>query len=163
MMIKILITGGTIDKQYDTINGQLVFQEPRMEELVKQSRCTLPLSMEKVMLVDSLHMSDDDRQAILKKCESLEEEKIIVTHGTDTMVETARLLGGSVRGKTVVLFGAMVPHAFGDSDALFNFGTAVAAVQAMPHGVYITMNGMIFPWDKVRKDRGRGVFERIDA
>lgn len=163
MRIKIVITGGTIDKVYDKIGGQLVFQKTHLNDLIEQARCTVPVSYEEIMLKDSLVMSGRDRVLIRDACAGFTEDRIIVTHGTDTIVETASLLGRTVKDKTIVLFGAMVPYAFGNSDALFNFGTAVAAVQTMPPGAYITMNGHVFSWDKVWKNREEGYFEFKDG
>jgi len=157
--LRILITGGTIDKEYNPLTGELTFAESHLHNILNQVRCKTRAVLEEVMLKDSLQMVDADREEILKRCSHCPESKIIVTHGTDTMVETARVLGGRVKGKTVVLVGAMVPYAFGSSDALFNLGCAFAAVQALPPGVYITMNGKIFTWDKVRKNKESGEFE----
>ena len=159
--IQIVVTGGTIDKVYDKIEGQLVFQKTMVESLLKQARCRVPVGLTKVMLKDSLHMSDGDRELVLAAVRKLRAQRVIVTHGTDTMAETARVLGRAGLKKTVVLFGAMIPYAFGNSDAVFNFGTAVAAVQTLPPGVYLTMNGRVFAWDNVRKNRKDGVFETV--
>jgi L-asparaginase len=158
-IIRILITGGTMDKEYDPLTGELTFAESHLSNILNQVRCKVRVVLEGVMLKDSLQMTGEDRQRILKKCMDSPENKIIITHGTDTMVETAHVLDNHVKGKTVVLVGAMVPYAFGASDALFNLGCAFTAVQALPHGVYITMNGKIFPWDNVRKNRESGEFE----
>jgi L-asparaginase len=157
--IRILITGGTMDKEYDPLTGELTFSKSHLSNMLNQVRCKIRFVLEEVMLKDSLQMMSEDREEILKKCVECLENKIIVTHGTDTMVETARVLGDNVKGKTVVLVGAMIPYAFGASDALFNLGCAFSAVQALQQGVYITMNGKIFPWDKVRKNRKSGEFE----
>ncbi len=159
--IRILITGGTIDKEYDSLTGELTFSRSHLLNMLHQVRCKVTFILEEVMLKDSLQMMSEDRQEILKKCVNCPENKIIVTHGTDTMVETARVLGSNVKGKTVVLVGAMIPYAFGASDALFNLGCAFSAVQALEPGVYITMNGEIFDWDNVRKNRESGEFEEI--
>lgn len=159
--IQIVITGGTIDKVYDKIEGQLVFQKTMIEAMLAQSRCRVPVGLTKVMLKDSLHMDDEDRDQVLEAVRRLRTRQVIISHGTDTMVETARVLGRAGLAKTVVLFGAMIPYAFGNSDALFNFGSAVAAVQTLPPSVYVTMNGRVFDWDNVRKDRKAGVFEEI--
>ena len=159
--IKILITGGTLDKEYDPITGELTFPKSHLSNMLNQVRCKVKFVLEEVMLKDSLQMTSEDREEILKKCIDCLENKIIVTHGTDTMVETTRILGKNVRGKTIVLVGAMIPYAFGASDALFNLGCAFSAVQALPQGVYITMNGEIFTWDNVRKNKESGEFEEI--
>ncbi len=159
MTVKILLTGGTIDKEYDKIHGQLVFTKSHIREMIEQARSRLETSVATHMLKDSLQMDMKDRLEIADKCSSFKENKVIITHGTDTMVETANLLAEKIQDKTIVLFGAMIPYSFGNSDALFNFGTALAAVQSLPAGVYITMNGIIFPYDNVRKNKAEGYFE----
>jgi L-asparaginase len=160
-IIRILITGGTIDKEYDPLTGELTFSKSHLSNMLRQVRCKLTFILEEVMLKDSLQMKSEDREEILEKCVNCPEDKIIVTHGTDTMVKTARVLGNNVKGKTVVLVGALIPYAFGASDALFNLGCAFSAVQALAPGVYITMNGEIFDWDNVRKNKESGEFEEI--
>ncbi len=159
--IRILITGGTLDKEYDPLTGELTFPKSHLSNMLNQVRCKVKFVLEEVMLKDSLQMTSEDREEIMKKCMDCLENKIIVTHGTDTMVETTRILGKNVRGKTIVLVGAMIPYAFGASDALFNLGCAFSAVQVLPQGVYITMNGEIFTWDNVRKNKESGEFEEI--
>ena len=159
--IRILITGGTIDKEYDPLTGELTFPKSHLSNMLNQVRCRVRFVLEEVMLKDSLEMRDKDREEILKKCTHCSENRIVITHGTDTMVETARLLGDKVKGKTVVLVGAMIPYAFGASDALFNLGCALSAVQALQAGVYITMNGKSFFWNNVRKNRESGEFEEM--
>jgi len=159
--IRILITGGTIDKEYDLLTGELRFSKSHLSNMLNQVRCKAKVILEEVMLKDSLQMMNEDREEILKKCIDCSEDKIIVTHGTDTMAETAQALGNHVKGKTVVLVGAMIPYAFGASDALFNLGCAFSAVQALQRGVYITMNGKIFRWDNVTKNRESGEFEEL--
>ncbi len=159
--IRILVTGGTIDKEYDPITGELTFAKSHLSNMLNQVRCKAKFVLEEIMLKDSLQMRDEDREEILKRCVHCSESEVIITHGTDTIVETARFLGKSVRGKTVVLVGAMIPYAFGASDALFNLGCAFSAVQALQPGVYITMNGKIFPWDNVRKNKESGEFEEL--
>jgi L-asparaginase len=159
--IRILISGGTIDKEYDPLSGELIFSKSHLLNMLNQVRCKITFILEEVMLKDSLQMTLEDREEILKKCVSCGENKIIVTHGTDTMTETARVLGTHVKGKTVVLVGAMIPYSFGASDALFNLGCAFSAVQALQQGVYITMNGKIFNWDNVRKNKQSGEFEEL--
>ena len=159
--IRILITGGTIDKEYDPITGELTFAKSHLSNMLNQVRCKAKFVLEEIMLKDSLQMRDGDREEILRRCVHCSEGEVVITHGTDTMVETARFLGKSVKGKTVVLVGAMIPYAFGASDALFNLGCAFSAVQALQPGVYITMNGKIFPWDNVRKNKESGEFEEL--
>ncbi len=161
MAIRLFITGGTFDKDYDEIHGRLHFQDTHIHEMLKLGRCRLDVAVRTLMMVDSLDMSDDDRRLILENCRGAAEERIVVTHGTDTMAETARVLGQAGLPKTVVLTGAMVPYAFGSSDGLFNLGSALSFVQALPHGVYVAMNGRCFPWDNVGKNRALGVFEPL--
>jgi len=161
MPIKILITGGTFDKEYNEINGTLYFKDTHLPEMLKLGRCRLEINLRTVMMIDSLDMTDADRQIILENCKKSSEDKIVITHGTDTMVETAKVLGENINDKTIVLTGAMIPYAFGSSDGLFNLGSALSFVQALPHGVYIAMNGKYFTWDNVRKNRDRGEFEEI--
>jgi L-asparaginase len=160
-VIRILVTGGTFDKQYDEISGRLYFHETHLPEMLRLGRCRVPVAIETVMLVDSLQMKDDDRRRILERCRNCEESRIVVTHGTDTMVETAAALAVGHLGKTIVLTGAMVPYAFGSSDGLFNLGSALSFAQVLPPGVYIAMNGTRFTWDNVRKNRETGVFEAV--
>jgi L-asparaginase len=157
--IRVIVTGGTFDKAYDEIKGVLAFKESHLPEILKLTRVTVPVHIELNQLIDSLEMQDENRRSVLAACERAEEGRIVITHGTDTMAETARLIGPAGLPKTIVLTGAMVPYQVQGSDALFNFGTAFAAVQLLPRGVYIVMNGRAFAWDRVRKDRSRGVFE----
>ena len=159
MAIRLFITGGTFDKTYDEITGRLVFQDTHVQEMLQLGRCRLDVSVRTLMMVDSLEMTDADRQLVLENCRSAAEERIVVTHGTDTMTDTARVLGEAGLAKTIVLTGAMVPYAFGSSDGLFNLGSALSFVQALPHGVYVAMNDRCFPWDDVTKNRQLGVFE----
>ncbi len=161
MPIKILVTGGTFDKEYNEINGTLYFKDTHINEMLRLGRCRLETSLRTVMMIDSLEMTEADRQLILEHCKKSPENKIVITHGTDTMVETARVLAHGLAGKTIVLTGAMIPYAFGSSDGLFNLGSALSFVQALPPGVYIAMNGKYFTWDNVRKNRERGEFEEI--
>jgi len=160
-MIVLFVTGGTFDKDYDEIMGKLVFRETHVNEMLKIGRCKEPVRIKTLMLVDSLDMSDEQRRFIVEECRGCEEDKIVITHGTDTMTETAKLLGQSIDNKTIVLTGAMRPYVFGSSDGLFNLGCAIAFVQSLPHGVYITMNGRCFSWDNVRKVREKGEFETL--
>ena len=163
MTIRILVTGGTIDKEYNRLNGELTFTETHLPKMLEQVHCTLDVQIESVSLVDSLFMREEDRGNLLERCRASAEERIVITHGTDTMVETAARLGPSLPEKVVVLVGAMIPFAFGNSDALFNLGAALTAVQLLPHGVYITMNSRVFPWDNVRKNKTAGLFEAVQA
>jgi L-asparaginase len=159
MAIRVFITGGTFDKAYDEISGTLLFKDTHIQEMLQLGRCRLDLAVRTLMMVDSLEMTDADRQLILQNCRGAAEERIVVTHGTDTMTDTARVLGEGGLGKTIVLTGAMVPYAFGSSDGLFNLGSALSFVQALSHGVYIAMNGRCFTWDNVVKNRELGIFE----
>ena len=161
-MIRVLVTGGTFDKEYDEIGGTLFFKETHVAEMLRLGRCRVPVRIETVMLVDSLVMTAADRDRVAERCRNCEESQIVITHGTDTMVETAAVLARSVTAKTIVLTGAMVPYAFGSSDGLFNLGSALSFVQVLPPGVYVAMNGTHFAWDKVRKNREAGVFESLD-
>lgn len=161
MSIRILVTGGTFDKEYDELTGRLFFKDTHIQEMLKLGRCRVPVAVQTVMMVDSLEMTDAHRAAIAASCRDAPEERLVVTHGTDTMVETAAVLARETTRKTIVLTGAMVPWAFGSSDGLFNLGSAVSFVQALPPGVYVAMNGRCFAWDNVRKDRATGVFEAL--
>ena len=158
-MIRIFVTGGTFDKTYDEIHGRLAFDDTHLPEMLKLGRCRLDVSIRTLMMIDSLEMTDADRESIVRNCAQCEEPRIVVTHGTDTMVDTAAALARGVTGKTIVLTGAMIPYAFGSSDGLFNLGSALSFVQVLPAGVYIAMNGRHFAWDRVRKNRDTGVFE----
>ena len=161
MSIKLFITGGTVDKQYNPLNGELVFVKTHLPEMLEQVKNKVDIGLEVLMLKDSLDMNDNDRAMILEKCNATKEERILITHGTDTMVETAQVLGKSISNKTIVLTGAMVPFSFGKTDALFNLGTALASVQILSNGIFIAMGGKIFPWDNVRKNKEIGEFENI--
>jgi L-asparaginase len=159
VQVRILITGGTFDKHYDALQGELTFQDTHLPKILENVRCTLPVELEINQLVDSLEMVMENRIRILESCRQAREQHILVTHGTDTMTETARVLGSAGLEKTVVLTGAMIPYTVVGSDALFNLGFALSAVQLLDPGVYIAMNGRIFTWDNVRKNRERGEFE----
>ena len=159
-MIRIFVTGGTFDKTYDEIGGRLTFGDTHLPEMLRLGRSRVGVSVRTLMMVDSLDMTDADRDAIVRNCAQCAEARIVVTHGTDTMVETARALS-PVPGKTIVLTGAMIPYAFGSSDGLFNLGSALSFAQILPAGVYIAMNGQHFRWDNVRKNRETGVFEPV--
>jgi len=161
MVIKILITGGTFDKEYMELTGELIFKNTHVHEMLKLGRCGVEVKIRTLMMIDSLEMTEYHRNIILEKCRNSKEEKIIITHGTDSITETARLLVENVKDKTIVLTGAMIPYAFGSSDGLFNFGSALAFVQSLPHGVYIVMNGKYFNWDNVKKNKVTGKFEEI--
>ncbi len=163
MPIRILVTGGTFDKQYDEIHAKLVFKDSQVGEMLLLGRCRVDVQIRTVMMVDSLDMSDADRQAIVQNCRQCDEKKIVITHGTDTMVETAAALARAegMGEKTIVLTGAMIPYAFGSSDGMFNLGSALSFVQTLPPGVYVAMNGRYFHWDQVRKNRQTGVFEPV--
>ena len=153
------MTGGTFDKEYDEIHGTLDFRETHLPQMLGMARSRLEVRVQTLMLVDSSEMSEEDRALIAERCREAPEPRIVITHGTDTMVETARTLAERVEGKTVVLTGAMIPITFGSSDGLFNLGGALTVVQVLPAGVYIVMNGRVFRWDAVRKNRETGVFE----
>ena len=157
--IRIFVTGGTFDKKYNELTGQLYFEDTHVKEMLRLGRCLLPIEVRTLMMVDSLDMTDDDRRLIAEHCRHAEEARIVITHGTDTMVETAAHLGREKLAKTIVLTGAMVPYQFGSSDGMFNLGSALAFAQTLSSGVYIAMNGRWFHWDKVRKNRDKGVFE----
>lgn len=161
MSIRIFITGGTFDKEYNEITGQLYFKDTHMQELLDKGRNKVPVRIRTLMMIDSLEMTAADRELILHQCNTCAEDKIIITHGTDTMAETAALLAGKVQHKTIVLTGAMIPIKFGSSDGLFNLGSALAFAQSLPPGVYVAMNGRYFNWDNVRKNKQTGIFEEL--
>jgi L-asparaginase len=159
-VIRVFVTGGTFDKEYHELTGTLAFKETHLPEMLRLGRCRIDVAIETLMMIDSLEMTDADRARIVEHCRQAAEPRIVITHGTDTMVETARALAVAPTGaKTIVLTGAMIPYAFGSSDGLFNLGSALSFVQALPPGVYLVMNGRCFEWDKVRKNRETGVFE----
>lgn len=158
-MIKLIITGGTIDKRYNELNGELYFPETHLPAMLQQSRCKLEIELQLLMLKDSLDMNEADREKLRQACSATDAKQVIITHGTDTMVESARYLAKTITDKTIVIVGAMVPYMIAQSDALFNLGCAVTAVQLLPTGIYITMNGKVFEWDKVIKDRQAGEFK----
>jgi L-asparaginase len=159
--IRIYVTGGTFDKEYNELTGELFFQDTHIHEMLLLGRCKLDLKIRNLMLEDSLSLTNADRKIILDHCIDSEADKIVITHGTDMMVATAKVLSESIKDKTIVLTGAMIPYRFGSSDGLFNLGSALAFVQTLPHGVYISMNGKYFDWDKVQKNRKTGIFEEI--
>ena len=158
-MICIFVTGGTFDKTYDEISGRLSFGETHLSEMLRLGRSRVDVSVSTLMMKDSLDMTDADRRVIVRACAECSAARIVITHGTDTMVQTAAALAAGVAGKTIVLTGAMVPYAFGSSDGLFNLGSALSFVQVLAPGVYLAMNGRCFTWDHVRKNRETGVFE----
>jgi L-asparaginase len=160
-LIRLFVTGGTFDKEYDERNGNLYFKDTHLRDMLKLGRCLLDVEIRTLMMIDSLEMDDEDREVILGQCRKCDPDRIVITHGTDTMETTARLLGENITGKTIVLTGAMIPYAFGSSDGLFNLGSALAFAQSLPAGVYIAMNGRCFTWDNVRKNRDMGVFEEL--
>ena len=157
--IRLLVTGGTFDKEYDELTGTLDFGDTHVPQMLRMGRCRLDVEVRTLMMVDSLDMTEADRALIARACTDAAERRIVITHGTDTMVDTAAVLAREVTGRTIVLTGAMIPFAFGSSDGLFNLGGALTAVQTLPEGVWVAMNGRIFPWDDVRKNRDTGVFE----
>jgi L-asparaginase len=159
MAIRILVTGGTFDKEYNERTGQLFFKDTHIAEMLRLGRSRVETTIRTVMMIDSLEMTETDRVLIVQNCLQSDENRIVITHGTDTMTETAAAIAQAVSGKTVVLTGAMIPYAFGSSDGLFNLGSALSFVQVLSPGVYISMNGKCFPWDRVRKNRERGEFE----
>ena len=161
MAIRIFITGGTFDKEYNELDGQLFFKDTHMTELLRMGRSKLNVQIRTLMMIDSLDMTETDRNLIAENCIKASEDKIIITHGTDTMAQTAKVLAEKVKNKTIVLTGAMIPIKFGSSDGLFNLGSALAFVQTLPHGIYVSMNGRYFNWDNVRKNKQTGAFEEL--
>ena len=161
MGIRIFVTGGTFDKEYNELDGTLFFKDTHLSEILDLARCRLSVQIRTLMMVDSLDMSEDDRSVILDNCRKAREEQLVITHGTDTMEITARVLGEARLQKTIVLTGAMIPYKFGSSDGLFNLGSALALVQTLPNGVYVAMNGKYYSWDNVRKNRNTGRFEEL--
>jgi L-asparaginase len=164
MAIRILVTGGTFDKEYNELTGALSFKDTHLPEMLRLGRSRVDVSVRTLMMIDSLEMTESDRALVLEQCRQAAESRILITHGTDTMVETAAALAAalsSASAKTIVLTGAMIQYAFGSSDGLFNLGSALSFVQVLPPGVYIAMNGRCFEWDRVRKNRETGVFEAL--
>lgn len=163
-LIQVFVTGGTFDKEYDFINGKLFFKNTHLREMFERGRSTLNIDIKTLMMIDSLEMTDADREIIAHSCKHTPSDKILLTHGTDTMVETAKFLSEQdIEEKTIVLTGAMIPIAFGtSSDGFFNLGSSLAFVQTLPYGVYVVMNGRYFHWDNVRKNRSSGYFEEVD-
>lgn len=161
MAIKLIQTGGTIDKKYNWSDGSLYFTESSIASMLERGRCTVDINFETLSLLDSMDMDDDYRSHVVELCLTSKEQQIIVTHGTDTMVETAKVISEKISHKTVVLIGAMIPYSIENSDALFNLGSAVTAVQCMPAGVYVVMNGQVFEASNVIKNRSKGLFETL--
>jgi len=160
-VIAILVTGGTFDKQYNERSGTLAFSETHVPEMLRLGRCRVDVAVRQLMMIDSLEMTDADRRSIADACLASSESRVVITHGTDTMVETAKAIAAHRFEKTIVLTGAMVPYAFGSSDGLFNLGSALSFAQTLPAGVYIAMNGRAFAWNDVRKNRASGIFENL--
>jgi L-asparaginase len=163
MTLHIIATGGTLDKHYDEITGVLRFGASHLPAMIARARLTVPITLEELPLLDSLDMQDIDRRRVLASCEhaAADVKAIVIVHGTDTMRETGEVLGRANLLKTIVLTGAMIPYAIDGSDAQFNLGFACGVAQVLPPGVYVAMNGQVFDWDKVRKNRSAGVFESI--
>ena len=161
MAIRIFITGGTFDKEYNEINGQLFFKDTHLHDLLDMGRNRVPVEIRTLMMIDSLEMTSEDRDLIVHQCKHCEEDRIVITHGTDTMSETAAVIAAAVTNKTIILTGAMIPIKFGSSDGLFNLGSALAFAQALPAGVYVAMNGRYFHWNNVRKNKQTGSFEEL--
>ena len=159
--IKIFVTGGTFDKEYNELNGELYFNKTHLHEMLELGRSELKVDIETLMMKDSLDMSDGNRNSIVQKCFESNENKILITHGTDTMVKTAKLLAAKITTKTIVLTGAMIPYKFGSSDGLFNLGSALSFLQSLPHGIYIAMNGNIYNWNNVKKNKELGLFQSL--
>lgn len=161
MAIEILVTGGTFDKEYDEFTGRLFFQRTHLREMLQLGRSRIAVRIRRLMLVDSLDMTLADRKRIRAACKSSSSNRIVITHGTDRMVKTARYLAAEDLGKTIVLTGAMIPYKFGSSDGLFNLGSALSFVQVMAPGVYVAMNGRVFDWNNVKKNRKTGIFQSL--
>lgn len=161
MAIRIFVTGGTFDKEYDELRGRLYFKDTHVGEMLALGRSRVEVSVRTLMMIDSLDMTDADREVIVSSCRQCPDTRIVITHGTDTMVQTAAALAGAGLDKTIVLTGAMVPYAFGSSDGLFNLGSALSFAQVLPAGVYVAMNGTAFAWDRVRKNVQTGCFEAV--
>jgi len=161
MKIRIIVTGGTFDKEYNELNGELFFKHTHLQEMLRLGRCKLNVAIDELMMVDSLLMTDADRLKIINAVKDVKEERILITHGTDKIVETAHCLANAVKNKTIVLTGAMIPYSFGSSDGMFNLGSALAFVQTLPNGVYVAMNGKCFHWHNVRKKKESGYYEEL--
>ena len=162
MSIRIFITGGTFDKEYNELNGQLYFKDTHLHDLLEMGRNKVPVEIRTLMMIDSLEMTAEDRELIVHQCRQCEEDRIVITHGTDTMAETAKVIATKISDKTIVLTGALIPIKFGSSDGLFNIGSALAFAQTLQPGVYVAMNGRCFTWDNVHKNRETGIFDELD-
>ena len=163
MTIKIFVTGGTFDKEYNELDGSFFFKDTHLPEMLTLGRSNVQVDIRTLMMIDSLDMTDDDRETIAQNCLKAKEDKILITHGTDTMVETAQVLARKIKNKTIILTGAMIPYKFGSSDGLFNLGSALAFIQTLPNGVYIAINGRYFKWNNVRKDKKTGEFKELEG
>lgn len=161
MSVRIIATGGTFDKEYNELTGELFFKKSHLKEILNMGRCKLQTPVTTLMMIDSLFMKDAHRAQILKACQNAKETNIVITHGTDTMETTAKYLGGRIKNKTIVLTGAMIPYKFGSSDGIFNLASALSFAQVLPAGVYVAMNGKLFTCDNVTKNKGRGIFETV--
>lgn len=164
-MIQVFVTGGTFDKEYNYITGELYFKDTHLKEMFERGRCEVEIDIKTLMMIDSLEMRDDDLSIIVHNCRKSPHQHILITHGTDRIVNTAQVLAQSgIENKTIVLTGAMIPYAFGtSSDGFFNLGSALAFVQVLPPGVYVVMNGRYFNWNNVRKNRQTGTFEEFEV
>jgi len=158
--IRIIVTGGTFDKEYNELNGKLFFKKTHINEMLKLGRSKVQTVIKPLMMIDSLYMTNKNRLKILQDCKTAKEKNIVITHGTDTMEDTAKVLGEKIKDKTIIITGAMVPYKFGSSDGMFNLGSAISYAQVLPHGVYIAMNGKCFRWKNVTKNKRKGVFEK---
>ncbi len=163
MLIKVIVTGGTFDKEYNELKGELFFKKTHIREMLRLGRCRLNIRVKPLLMIDSLYMTDKDRMKILKECLRSKENKIVITHGTDTMTETAKTLGRKIKDKTIVLTGAMIPYKFGSSDGMFNLGSSLSFAQSLPAGIYIAMNGKYFRWDNVAKNKEKGEFQALGS
>ena len=162
-MIEILITGGTFDKSYNHISGDLFFEKTHIPEMLKRSKCRLDVKVKTLMMIDSLEMTTEDIEKIIKECQESKSSRIVITHGTDTMVNTAKKIAEKIKNKTIIMTGAMIPYAFGSSsDGFFNLGSALSFAQTLQNGVYIAINGQYFDHDKVRKNSAKGYFEKCN-
>jgi L-asparaginase len=161
MTLRLIATGGTFDKHYNELTGVLGFSDSHLPDVIARTRMTVPVALDVLPLLDSLDMQDADRQRVLAACQAAKEQAIVIIHGTDTMRETAAVLGNAKLAQTIVLTGAMIPYEIANSDALFNLGFACGVAQTLPHGVYVAMNGQVFPWDNVTKNRTAGVFQQL--
>ena len=161
MSIKIIITGGTFDKEYNELNGQLFFKDTHLPEMLRLGRCSLEVKIETLLMIDSLEMGEEHRKLIANACRESAETRILITHGTDTLTDTASYLYKVIPGKTIVITGAMIPYKFGSSDGLFNLGSALSFVQVLSSGVYVAMNGKYFKAGSVRKNKETGLFESV--